>query len=107
MAAAPGPSATEGAPAGGEPSLTEGLISSTSDAIDTSVLGQYVIDTDGFGPTALPASVADEVGALDRLALFAAGPLREGGVGGVDPPLRIGQHQHQPRLAEATTDLAG
>jgi putative ABC transport system permease protein len=40
---------------------------STSDAIDTSVLGQYVIDTDGFGPTALPASVADEVGALPEV----------------------------------------
>ncbi|HEY6533033.1 MAG TPA: FtsX-like permease family protein [Acidimicrobiales bacterium] len=37
---------------------------STKEAIDDAVLAQYVVTTDGFGPTALPPSVAEEIGAL-------------------------------------------
>ena len=37
---------------------------STVDAIDRSVRAQYVINTDGFGSTAIPASVATEIAAL-------------------------------------------
>ena len=40
---------------------------STAAAIDASVKGQYVISSDGFGPTALPASVAEQVRALPEV----------------------------------------
>ncbi len=45
---------------------------STVEAIDQSVKGQYVVTTEGFGPTALPQSLADEV-AADPSVSSAAG----------------------------------
>ncbi len=44
---------------------------STAAAIDASVQGQYIITTDGFGPTALPAAVAEDVRALPEVAAAA------------------------------------
>ncbi len=37
---------------------------STADAIDAAVLGQYVVTSDGFGPTALPPTVAEDIRAV-------------------------------------------
>ena len=37
---------------------------STSEAIDAAVLGEYVVTSDGFGATALPPNVAEELRAL-------------------------------------------
>ena len=45
---------------------------STAAAIDASVKGQYVISSDGFGSTALPASVAEQVRALPDVSAAAA-----------------------------------
>ncbi|NCY17614.1 MAG: hypothetical protein EBX39_12830, partial [Actinobacteria bacterium] len=45
---------------------------STVEAIDQSIRGQYVVTTDGFGPTALPQSIVTELGA-DPAVRTAAG----------------------------------
>ncbi len=44
---------------------------STSAAIDASVQGQYVVSTDGFGPTALPGSVAEQIRDLPEVSTAA------------------------------------
>ncbi len=44
---------------------------STTDAIDASVEGQFVITTDGFGPTALPKTVAEDVRQVPGVATAA------------------------------------
>jgi putative ABC transport system permease protein len=40
---------------------------STAAAIGASVKGEYVVTTDGFGPTALPSSVAEQIAALPEV----------------------------------------
>ena len=45
---------------------------STTAAIDASVRGQYVVTSDGFGPTALPGSVAQQIQALPEVEAAAA-----------------------------------
>ncbi|CAB4712965.1 unannotated protein [freshwater metagenome] len=42
----------------------QSIKASTVDAIDQSVTGQYVVTTEGFGSTALPQSLADELTAV-------------------------------------------
>jgi putative ABC transport system permease protein len=50
----------------------DSLKASTTDAIDDSVQGQYVVNTSGFGPTALPPAVAEELRALPEVATAAS-----------------------------------
>lgn len=56
--------------------IADSLKASTTDAIDASVRGQYVVTTEGFGPTALPDRVAEELSALPEVE--AAAGLRAG-----------------------------
>ncbi|MCD9624806.1 ABC transporter permease [Rhabdothermincola salaria] len=51
--------------------IADSLKASTTDAIDASVRGQYVVTTEGFGPTALPVSVADDLRALPEVEVAA------------------------------------
>ncbi|MCU0312078.1 MAG: FtsX-like permease family protein [Acidimicrobiales bacterium] len=50
----------------------DSLKASTTDAIDDSVQGQYVVNTSGFGPTALPPSLAEELRALPEVETAAS-----------------------------------
>ncbi len=50
----------------------DSLKASTTDAIDNSVQGQYVVNTSGFGPTALPPAVAEQIRALPEVETAAS-----------------------------------
>jgi putative ABC transport system permease protein len=79
---------------------------STSAAIDASVQGQYVISSDGFGPTALPASVGEEVRALPEVK--AAAGLR-GTFAAIDGSNRLVLASDPAQLVQLIeiTDVAG
>jgi putative ABC transport system permease protein len=79
---------------------------STSAAIDASVKGQYVITSDGFGPTALPASVGEEVRALPEVK--AAAGLR-GTFAAIDGANRLVLASDPAQLVQLIdiTDVAG
>ena len=79
---------------------------STTAAIDASVQGQYVVTTDGFGPTALPSSVADEVRALPEVE--AAAGLR-GTFANIDGSNRLVLAADPQQLTQLIdfTDVAG
>jgi putative ABC transport system permease protein len=47
--------------------VAQSVKASTTAAIGTSVMGEYVVTSDGFGPTALPSSVATEIAALPEV----------------------------------------
>jgi putative ABC transport system permease protein len=64
----------------------DSLKASTTDAIDASVQGQYVVNTDGFGPTALPPTVAEQIRALPEVETAAS--IR-GGFGTIDGNAQI------------------
>jgi putative ABC transport system permease protein len=64
----------------------DSLKASTTDAIDASVLGQYVVTTDGFGPTALPPTLAEQVRALPEVETAAS--IR-GGFGAIDGDAQV------------------
>jgi putative ABC transport system permease protein len=79
---------------------------STSAAIDASVKGQYVITSDGFGPTALPSSVATQVQALPEVR--AAAGLR-GSFATIDGSNRLVLASDPPQLTQLIdiSDVAG
>jgi putative ABC transport system permease protein len=61
--------------------VADSLKASTTDAIDASVKGQYVVTTEGFGAAALPTSLADQVRQLPEVEVAAS--IR-GGFGTID-----------------------
>ncbi len=73
----------------------DSLKASTTDAIDNSVQGQYVVNTSAFGPTALPA-VAEQIRTLPEVIETAA--TIRGGFGTIDGDAQI-------VLAVTPTDL--
>lgn len=79
---------------------------STSAAINASVQGQYVISSDGFGPTALPASVGEDVRALPEVK--AAAGLR-GTFAAIDGSNRLVLASDPAQLVQLIdiTDVAG
>jgi len=74
----------------------DSLKASTTDAIDAAVKGQYVVNTSGFGPTALPPSLAEQMRALPAVATAAG--IR-GGFANIDGDAQI-------VLAVTPTDVA-
>lgn len=64
----------------------DSLKASTTDAIDASVRGQFVVNTEGFGPTALPPVVAQDLRALPEVATAAS--IR-GGFATIDGDARV------------------
>ena len=52
--------------------VAESVKASTTDAIDSSVQGQYVVTTDGFGAAALPTSLAEQLRAVPGVDVAAS-----------------------------------
>jgi putative ABC transport system permease protein len=61
--------------------VAESVKASTTDAIDASVQGEYIVTTDGFGASALPVSLAEQLRAVPDVEVAAS--IR-GGFGAVD-----------------------
>lgn len=64
----------------------QSLKASTVEAIDQSVKGQYVVTTEGFGATALPQALAEQLGEVDGVATAAG---LGGGFASIDGTSRI------------------
>jgi putative ABC transport system permease protein len=66
--------------------VADSLKASTTDAIDASVQGQYVVSTEGFGPTALPPTIGRQI--RERPEVEVAATIR-GGFGTVDGDAQV------------------